>query len=242
MTNCILLVFEGEVSERIIWQSLNRFYFAGSKSPIVHSVYCSHIYSLYGKLKADPDLDLFTMLQQNVKNKDLLGDLVRDDVSEIYLFFDYDGHDPQASDEKLQEMLDFFCEETDHGKLYVSYPMVEALRHLHPNVSFAELATKCKTNIRYKGVVHQEGLYIYRDIPNYTAERWVHVIRQHCMKMNHLVSGVFDFPASYVEQRMIFDNQLHKHIRPRAEVAVLSAFPIFLLGYYGAAGLIKMLE
>lgn len=242
MTNRILLVFEGEVSEKVVWQSLNKFYFADVKSPIVYSVYCSHIYSLYSRMKADPDLDLFAILQQNPKNSDLLKGLLRDDVSEIYLFFDYDGHDPQATDEKLQEMLDFFHEETEHGKLYISYPMVEAFRHLHPDVCFAELVTNGKANIRYKGVVHKEGLPIYGDIPSYTAARWEYVIQQHCMKMNNLVYGVFDFPNNYVEQRVIFENQLEKHIDPRAEVAVLSAFPIFLLGYYGAAGLLKKLE
>ena len=47
------------------------------------------------------------------------------------MFFDYDGHAPLADDEKIKELLILFNEETSFGKLYISYPMIEALKHIN---------------------------------------------------------------------------------------------------------------
>ena len=62
----------------------------------------------------------------------------REDFSEGYLFFDYDGHQKNLSkyDEKdaLEQMLMSFDNETENGKLYISYPMVEALRDFEPGI------------------------------------------------------------------------------------------------------------
>jgi hypothetical protein len=34
------------------------------------------------------------------------------------------AHSPAANDDKIIELLDFFNEETENGKLFISYPMV----------------------------------------------------------------------------------------------------------------------
>ena len=56
------------------------------------------------------------------------------------MFFDYDGHVNMPrnehgaghwdGDEVLGEMLKVFSDETDQGKLFISYPMVEAIQHI----------------------------------------------------------------------------------------------------------------
>ncbi|TOP22640.1 hypothetical protein CGH19_24830, partial [Vibrio parahaemolyticus] len=43
-------------------------------------------------------------------------------------FFDYDAHVPNSSNEKIKELLNFFSEETDKGKLFISYPMIESMK------------------------------------------------------------------------------------------------------------------
>ena len=57
------------------------------------------------------------------------------DFSEVYLFFDYDGHHNNipkklSGKDALEEMLETFNNETELGKLYVSYPMVEAIKEI----------------------------------------------------------------------------------------------------------------
>jgi hypothetical protein len=226
-------VFEGEATERQVWLSLNRFYLNGDHGPVVYGIYGGEIYSLFHKMKNDPDLDLFSLLKESPKNNGLLDGISKEQVSEIYLFFDYDGHAPAASDDKLNEMLNFFNEETDNGKLYLSYPMVEALRHLHPNVDFSSVVVDCKRNIRYKHLVSQATTRAYHNVGIYTDAQWQHVISEHCKKLQHLMVDEYELPDKYYDQPSVFAKQLEKHIEPNENVAVLSAFPVFLLDYYG---------
>lgn len=55
------------------------------------------------------------------------------DISEIYLFFDYDFHNRNLSLEEInrqvREMLETFNNETEFGRLYIDYPMVESIRY-----------------------------------------------------------------------------------------------------------------
>ncbi|MFY1021000.1 hypothetical protein [Ectopseudomonas khazarica] len=242
MANCILLVFEGEVTEKNIWLSLKRFYLSDPRAPIIYGIYGTEIYSLYHRMAKDPDLDLFSVLKGDQRNAALLKDVSKEDVSEIYLFFDYDGHAAGATDEKLRHMLEFFHEETENGKLYLSYPMVEAIRHINPCIPFGGVVAKCKENIRYKGVVAKATKNPFQDTSRYSEELWQYVISEHCKKLGKLMTDNFQLPTEYYDQTSIFERQLEKHIIPSKEVSVLSAFPIFLLDYYGHSKFCENLE
>lgn len=101
----------------------------------VKCVYDAEIYQLYKVLKEEePDFDLVELLKErNKENAELLREYNRDSFAYIYLFFDYDAHSTLASDDKIEEMLDFFDNETENGLLYISYPMLEAIRHFNAN-------------------------------------------------------------------------------------------------------------
>lgn len=242
MSNCILLVFEGEKTEKIIWDSLNRFYLTDIPNTIICSIYAGEIYSLYHKMKNDPDLDIFSLLKENLKNRISLASISKDMVSEVFLFFDYDGHASAADDEKLKLMLSHFDEETGNGRLYISYPMVEAIKHLNNQTLFANVVVPCKENIKYKGLVHTEADPSYRDLSNIDKTKWKKVISEHCIKLGYLMTDSISFPNEYHDQNKIFERQLEKHITPKREVAVLSAFPIFILDYYGCSRLAELLK
>ena len=55
------------------------------------------------------------------------------DISEIFLFFDYDFQNSQLSldeiNRRVEKMLTLFDDETDNGKLYINYPMIESIRY-----------------------------------------------------------------------------------------------------------------
>jgi hypothetical protein len=53
-------------------------------------------------------------------------------------------------------------------------------------------------------------------------------------------SNRFEFPNKIIEQIKIFENQKEKYININNKVAVLSAFPMFLLDYYGVKLLKKL--
>ena len=75
------------------------------------------------------------------------------------------------------------------------------------------------------------------------ARTWQELIRAHISKMNYLVHDVFDLPKQIELQSEIFSKQLEKHINHKCpKVAVLSAFPIYVLDYYGVETLKKKLK
>lgn len=235
MAEHILLVFEGAKTERQIHSSLKQFFLNESPDAVICAIFGSHIYSLYHTLENDPDLDLFGVLKEDTRNDDLLEGVSSNDVSQIYLFFDYDGHDPAASSEKLSDMLSRFNEETDSGKLYISYPMVEALKHLGSRINFKNLEVSISDFTEYKKTVSYECEECYQNLTALSLEHWNHFISEHCKKMNWIVNDSFILPESYIPQNKIYESQKAKFIDPSNKVSVLSAFPVFIVDYYGCA-------
>lgn len=232
MSNKILFVFEGIKTEGLVINSLQNYFV--NENTTVQCVFGAEIYQIYKEIKADDDLDTFNLIKErNIKDNELLDSYTRDDFAEIYMFFDYDGHSSLAEDERLKELLDFFNEETDKGKLYVSYPMVESLKHIPDYESFKDLAVKCKENIGYKEIVSKEAMKHLINFNKYDIDVWKEIIHTHLKKMNFIHINSYTFPSNIISQLEIFSKQLEKYITPHSKVAVLSCFPIFLHDYYG---------
>ena len=242
MTDTILFVFEGAKTEDNVLDSLKRYFLSEFDDAHICVTFNTHIYSLYKKIKDDEYLDIVEVLRACEWNIDDLKDVQRGSVSQVFLFFDHDGHVPGASDEKLLELLQYFNEETDMGKLYVSYPMVEALKHLNRDVSFDTVCVDIDENAKYKKVAHENCNVVSRAYGHLTLEHWKYIINEHCKKLNHLVLGSFNFPEVYFSQDIILEHQLQKHIMPNKQVAVLSAFPIFIADYYGVSKLKELVS
>lgn len=233
----ILMVFEGENTEPQILENLKKYFLNESDKRIVKAVYGTVIYSLYEEFficdEFDEDLDLFTIIKEKLHSSgnDELNDISRGQVPEIYLFFDYDGHATNADLGKLQKILELFNNETENGKLYVSYPMVEAIKHLKEGTDFKEIIEE--SNSSYKELVSQncdEHLCHLRDL---SFDDWDIIIQEHSKKANFIVNDDFVFPGQIFEQSERFNHQKEKFIKPYNKVAVLASFPLFLLDYYG---------
>lgn len=250
MATNLLFVFEGRSSEELITNSL--FKYLLTENQIIKCVFDAEIYQLYRKIGGDEYLDIFNFIKnKNENNKSLLKNYDRDDFAEIYMFFDYDAHSTLADDETLKDMLEFFNDETNNGKLYISYPMVEAIRHIVDFDTFKELTAKCKrnncmhkekcedkieclTSPHYKNVVSNESIPQLSNINGYTRDTWKDLIAVHLSKMNYIVNDEYKFPSKLESQLEIFINQLLKYVNKQCpSVAILSAFPIFIIDYYG---------
>lgn len=235
MPNKILFVFEGDKTEMQIVDNLQKtFLDAIDKTITIKCVFGAEIYQMYNDILADDDLDTFNLLKErSEKNREILKDYTRNDIAEIHMFFDYDGHSTLAEDNKLASIINFFSEETDKGKVYVSYPMVESLKHIGDYDNFRDLTVDCKKNIKYKNVVHESCLKELAQFSKYDLKTWGKLINAHLMKMNFIVNDSYSFPSALQIQIQIFSKQLEKYINTTSRVAVLSAFPIFLHDYYG---------
>lgn len=89
MAERILFVVEGEKAEKQILENLGKVFF---KDALIRVVFEGEIYQLAKSLADDEYLDAFELLRERSEaNRQTLADFTRDDFSQIYLFFDYDG-------------------------------------------------------------------------------------------------------------------------------------------------------
>ena len=129
-----VFIVEGEAREPQVIDNISKVFFKHGNFKIITLPVRENIYMLWKKLKADDfDTDIIEVLREsNKKIREQLEGLSRDDFSEVFLFFDYDAHQTNLgkSDDGdvINQMLESFNNETENGKLYISYPMVEALR------------------------------------------------------------------------------------------------------------------
>lgn len=245
MSNKILFIFEGDKTEKQIFESLCNHIFAVNANDVVVCVFGAEIYQLYNQI-IDMDEADFVDVVEIIKERELqrgnntLKNCSRKEFSEIYLFFDYDGHAIGADDAKIEELLSYFDDETNNGRLFISYPMVEALKHLN-DYPFKERCVKCKEKINYKNLVQTECKYLYTDITRYTKAVWSNIINEHLNKMNYIVNDNYIFPDCQIPQNEIFQKQLDKFITLNSTVSVLSSFPIFIYDYFGNQKTLKII-
>ena len=131
----ILFVFEGAKREPDLFRAIETLFFK-DKQNIVCS-FGNNIYELYNELQSfEGDGDIVSILKERFQQHDdspFKDDIKSSDFSEIYLIFDYDFQNKNLTLEdmnsQIEEMLDLFNDETDNGRLYINYPMVEAIRY-----------------------------------------------------------------------------------------------------------------
>ena len=132
MAEKILFVVEGAKSEPEFFKNIQKTFFSNKNGASILVAYEGNIYEFWNKIKED--VDDFEMLElikeRGSKNRKALNGIYPSDIAEIYFFFDYDGHATCADDIILKEIVDFFDNETEQGKIFVSYPMAEALKEM----------------------------------------------------------------------------------------------------------------
>jgi len=250
----ILFVFEGAEREPKIFKTLERLFF-GAGERIVCS-FGNNIYELYRQLtELDGDGDIVSVLREN--NAQLPAGIKSSDFSEIYLFFDYDFQNTNLTldqmNERLQEMLEMFDDETDNGKLYVSYPMVESLCYTKqlPDEHFVEytISRKDCTERSFKDLAREFSFYgslNFIELPDSGHRRpgkkeiagvrqnWIWLVQQHTSKANFMCEWVPRMPADKetVSQERLFDAQCGMYLCDGERIAILNGFPLFLFDYF----------
>lgn len=259
----ILFVFEGD-RECPVFSTIRQLFFPKEIDPFI-CVYKSNIYSLYSHIK---EYDIIGG-QEGVNTVAVLNEiLVRQgnheldginpsDVSEIFLFFDYDFHHNRGlledNNRHLEELLEYFNEETETGKLYINYPMIESLRYTKalPDEDYVNYTVARHDCSRFKGIACEFSHYksfdhlICSPNANESEEKkklreenarnnWLHLVNMNVRKANCLCNGNHTFPDNKDEicQSLIFKAQLAKHVlSDECRVSILNSFPIFIYEY-----------
>ena len=253
----ILFVFEGKKREPDIFKTLE-FLFFPKEQNIVYS-FGNNLYELYRQLQElDGAGDIVSLLREiNKGNPDnpFDEDVKSSDFSEIFLFFDYDFQNKfltlEQMNQQVTEMLDVFDDETENGKLYINYPMLEAIRYTkalpdEQYVTYTVSRTDCCVK-GFKNLVQRFSAYGSLDFIVLDLRRkpstikkveiehnWELLKIQSVSKANLLCNEVTGFPSDKdsISQGKVFQAQLSKHILPKDEVAILCAFPIFIFDYF----------
>lgn len=143
-------------------------------------------------------------------------------------------------------MLDFFSDETENGKLYINYPMIESLKYTKeiPDANYWRyVATReeCASH-KFKGnterfAYSEAKAFRFIDLVKTerqkVADNWEKLKFQNVCKANYLVSDSNTLPLwkSTINQKDIFEAQKSKYVDINESVAILNSFPIFLYDY-----------
>lgn len=243
----ILFVFEGGKSEPLVFDSLAKLFLTGEEVRVVTCEY--DLPTLFSRLKKN-GYDLFRSLPLE-ENGIMIPEDVRIDTlfSQIFLFFDYDFQNRIGVDrvnDILEEMLDFFADETVNGKLYVNYPMIESLKHTKelPDEDYYRYSVSrfaCAEH-KFKGIAEAfacAGAKQYRfiDLAKTLADEvrcnWELLKEQNVRKANYICNGQNVMPSRKddIAQNKLFVAQKEKYVDEDDSVAILNSFPIFLFEY-----------
>ena len=128
MAKKILFVVEGERAETRMLISMFERALSLSSEKYDICKYRTNIHNLYKKMKRlgyDSFLSFLYSEQKEIFPKDMFTPETA--FASVYLFFDLDPQDSLFSIEETRELTAYFDDETQNGKLYISYPMVESV-------------------------------------------------------------------------------------------------------------------
>jgi hypothetical protein len=204
-----------------------------------------NIYMLYRQLEEDDfQTDIVEVLREsNSTAANLLEDLCRDDIDEIYLFFDFDPHHfkkmelpfaIQQISEILKLMLQLFDNETEFGRLYISYPMIEALYDYQRSELLCNAHSRCflpfESLSSYKRLSGENN-----PIANEHEPQWLEVLNVFALRIACLFEfNDFNFNKYRSSVTPLTLYKLQEQLLSQDKVVFgLSSLPEFLFDYFG---------
>lgn len=227
MKTKILLIVEGDVEEvRILGNHAHGLLkLIDADYEIV--TFANPIYELYEAYKNGEYDDIVTYLRHfkglNIENDKLSKNL----FSAIYLIFDFEPHYHKYSDEDIIDILSVFSNETENGKIYINYPMVEAFYHLKdlPDEEYVNRVVRLplKNGKEYKKLVNSETAIQKNRMTDKVLEL---IILQNFEKAKKIAECC----NSEIDYEQLLKNQL-KFKNCNNQLYVLSTFPLLIIDY-----------
>lgn len=152
-----LVLVEGAKTDVNLMKKLFDIYHISDNHEIIS--YNTNIYTLYKEMFENKDPSTIDLLQL-LKEKEFDTDkrkILDVNYSDIILIFDFDPQDNLFTSNKIVEMLEYFKESSDMGKLYINYPMVESFYHMKsiPDFEFFDYVVKIEELTNYKSIVNK---------------------------------------------------------------------------------------
>lgn len=236
----IAFIVEGESREPQFIDNMKKVFFGKGNFMTITLPVGENIYMLWQTLKNDDfEIDIIDIVREkSAISATQLDGHTREDFAEIYLFFDYDAHHIRSQDlvesDVLEEMLKTFYNETENGKLYISYPMCESLRDYVRDQCTP--ATTCLWEIaRFADYKEESGNHSPNpNVKGYICPEWADILSVFAMRISCLFGH--DKVLSYEEYKtQVTPFAVYMRQRPYVDAEktfILSAFPEFILDYF----------
>lgn len=259
----IAIIYEGLKTEPQLFKNIAQQFFPGLDFTEIalEAAYGGNLFDFYNSIQLDEDMDIIAQIQEHMnknlseKQKESFADFLnksRDDFQGVYLFFDFDLHHdlyncqekPPLSTELLQEKLDilkkllaYFNGETENGKLYINYPMVESIKDLN-SINFC--STRCTEDIgnfnSYKNILNSAAKD-FLNVGKYTLSTWSHFAKHAAQKANCIINGQYELPTYNEFINTLTQNNLFERQRTLSLVNnkafIINSIPLFLIEYFG---------
>lgn len=123
--------------------------------------------------------------------------------TDIFLVFDMEPQQDHPSFPLVRRMIRFFDDSTDHGKLFINYPMLQSFKHFSmlPDPSFQSRVVSMEEIRNYKELVGE--VTGFPDVTKYSYETFYSISVHQVMKANYVLNGWFLLPE--VEEYLKFD-------------------------------------
>ncbi len=233
----ILLVVEGRVEEQRFLGTLGKQSF-GLLS-LVDSDYAvvpfeGPIYELYEAYKNGEydDLVAYLCYEKGLTLEE--GETVKTAFAAVYLIFDFDPNYQKYSDATIRDMLEIFCDETELGKLYISYPMVEAMYHLKslPDPTFMSLEIPVEECFSkpYKKMVYDMTCIKKNKL---SSKELCYILMHNYNKIKYLTGN------KEIDYRSLLEYEIGSK-NTKGMISVVSTFPLMVMDYNEELALEKL--
>lgn len=235
-TKKILLITEGAKGEKQLLEKLLKEYNLAIEYELY--TYGTNIYELYERMFTNQEENLENLdLLQTLKERDSNNEILNQDYTDILLIFDYEPQDNRFSSERIKKLLEYFCESTDNGKLYINYPMLEAYKHFrnYPDETYKDRMIDLETVKQglYKKLVGQEAKIT--NIRKFTREVFNCIIKQNIEKENYILNqerDIRNLQEIYLGiDNMQILNKQNELLKQSRNIYVLSTCLFFICDY-----------
>lgn len=227
MKTKILFIVEGEVEEIRILGNKTYGLLKLIDSDYEVIPFANPIYELYEAYINGEYDDIVQYLRYYKGLKIPRGVLSKNYFSAIYLIFDFEAHYQKYSDKTILNILEVFSNETENGKIYINYPMVESFYHLKslPDENYKNSTIKfpLKSGKEYKKIVNLEMAFPKNKISDEILEL---IILQNFEKSQLITNS----NKNEIDYKLILAKQIEQKNKYNM-LYILSTFPLMLIDY-----------
>ena len=249
--NKILLIVEGKKTAPNLFEGFQKVRWNESKFEIIDIN--TNIYALYQKIKklnedfyAD-STSTIEVLKEILESQNRYDDaqILNNKYPYIYLLFDFEYQDNHYDLNNkytiLNEMLNYFYDETENGLLLINYPMIESYRDCKeplPDKNYINnyISTKDVSGGKYKEIVGNRG--INKNVKSkFTIEMFEGLFFQNLIKTKMVIDGELTLPTydefmNYLEGIDVLEKQISL-ISDKEVIAVLCTCLFIFVSYFG---------